>query len=127
MLRYLWYEATFASAVDQRRAVHAIAQGGGAEPNAPTCEFERSAYNIAQPDFNRLGARCSRGRTGYISGASIISPWRFHRFWGPCLQDGGINGGRMPETYVPADDYRHTDADEDKNHGSASRSVYTHI
>ena len=40
------------------------------------------------------------------------------------LQDASIDGKRTPETH---DHNRHADADEDKNHGRASRSVHNHI
>jgi hypothetical protein len=101
-LRYLWQNAAFAATVGQKSAVHAIAQGSGTEPNAPTCELLRSADDITQTDFYRFGTRRGLGRTLYISRASIIPPWRFGCFRGPGLQ-GRINGERTPETHVPAD------------------------
>jgi hypothetical protein len=124
MRRYFRSDAAFTPTVDQSRAVHAIAQDSGAEPNTSTCEVQRSGGNIAQTDFKRLSNCCGPGRTGYVSRASIIPPWRRDCFPGPWLQDGSINGGRAPETSVPADDNGYTDADEDKTYGRTSRSVH---
>ena len=104
--------------------MHAIAQDSGTEPNAPTCELLRSADDITQTDFYRFGTRGGLGRTLYISCASVIPSWWFDRFRGPWLQSGHINSERTPETHVPADRNRYTDADEHKNYDCASRSLH---